>query len=130
MFEDLITSKINIDNDINADQLQLIIDLMTGYDKNYLFSEKIKISMMKKSKSWGSEVLNVAKRILCNSKQNPRKGLKSFFPNEFSKCILKEQENILVNLMNLYNDRNNIIKLFEDKNIEPNNFPYNAKSEP
>ena len=31
--------------------------------------------------------------------------------------------------MNLYNSKNKIIKLFKDKNSEPNNFPYNAKSE-
>ena len=32
--------------------------------------------------------------------------------------------------MQLYDDRNNIIKLFEDKIIEPDNFPLNAESEP
>ena len=32
--------------------------------------------------------------------------------------------------MKLYNDRNKIIKLFEDKNIKPSDYPDNAKSEP
>ena len=32
--------------------------------------------------------------------------------------------------MNLYNGRNKIIKLFEDKNILPSNYPHTAKSEP
>ena len=31
--------------------------------------------------------------------------------------------------MNLCNGRSKIIKLFEDKNIVPSNFPHNAKSE-
>ena len=31
--------------------------------------------------------------------------------------------------MYVYNGRSKIIKLFEDKNIKPTNFPYNAKSE-
>ena len=29
--------------------------------------------------------------------------------------------------MNLYHGRNKIIKLFEDKNIEPHDFQYNPK---
>ena len=32
--------------------------------------------------------------------------------------------------MNLYNGRNRIIKLFEDKNIMPSNYAQDAKSEP
>ena len=32
--------------------------------------------------------------------------------------------------MKLCNGRNKIIKLFEDKNIKPSDFPHNAKSEP
>ena len=32
--------------------------------------------------------------------------------------------------MNLYNGRNKIIKLFEDKNILPSKYPHTAKSEP
>ena len=31
--------------------------------------------------------------------------------------------------MNLCDDRNTIIKLFEDKNIKPSDYPYNATSE-
>ena len=31
--------------------------------------------------------------------------------------------------MYVYNGRSKIIKLFEDKNIKPTNFPYNVKSE-
>ena len=31
--------------------------------------------------------------------------------------------------MYVYNGRSKIIKLFEDKNIKPTNFPYTAKSE-
>ena len=32
--------------------------------------------------------------------------------------------------MNLYNDRNKIIKLFEDKNIMPSKYALNVKFEP
>ena len=32
--------------------------------------------------------------------------------------------------MNLYNDRNKIIKLFEDKDIMPSNYALDAKFEP
>ena len=32
--------------------------------------------------------------------------------------------------MNLYNSRNKIINLFENKNLKPSDFPYNAQSEP
>ena len=31
--------------------------------------------------------------------------------------------------MKLYDGKSKIIKLFEDKNIDPSNYPYNAKSE-
>ena len=31
--------------------------------------------------------------------------------------------------MHLHNDRNKIIKLFEDKYINPTDFPYNAETE-
>lgn len=46
MLDNLFTSKITIDN-VNADQITFIIDLMHGYDKNDLFSEKRRISVNK-----------------------------------------------------------------------------------
>ena len=35
-----------------------------------------------------------------------------------------------MNKMKLHNDRNKIIKLFEDKNSKPSEYPHNAISEP
>lgn len=46
VLDNLFTSKITIDN-VNADQITFIIDLMHGYDKNDLFSEKRRISVKK-----------------------------------------------------------------------------------
>ena len=102
---------------------------MERYDKNDLFNESIKISM-KKIKSWKSEVLNIAKINFQDSKQNQKKGIKIFCPKIFKEDILKNQQSVFLKEMNLYNSRNMIINLFENKNIKPSDFPYNAQSEP
>ena len=71
LLDDLITRRITVDS-ANADQIAFIIGLKQGYNKNYLFHEKIKISV-KKSKSCKKEALNKAKTIFYNSKQNRNK---------------------------------------------------------
>ena len=46
LLEDLVTSKININN-ANIDEIHLISNLMLGYNKNDLFDEEIIISVKK-----------------------------------------------------------------------------------
>ena len=41
----------------------------------------------------------------------------------------QEQGNVLLNAMNLYEGRNKIIKLYEDRNIKPSKYPHSAKFE-
>ena len=55
--------------------------------------------------------------------------MKSLFLTKFKEYIPKEQEDVFINPVNLYNDRNKIIKLFADKNIMPSNYALDAKSE-
>ena len=66
--------------------------------------------------------------MLKKKKNNPRRGVKSFFSKSFEKSIDKDQENALLNAASLWNDKNMIIKLFEGKNIKSIDYPYNAKS--
>ena len=56
VLDNLFTSKITIDN-VNADQITFIIDLIHGYEKNDLFSEKRRIGVKKKGKSWKKDAL-------------------------------------------------------------------------
>ena len=125
LLENLVTSKMNVDNAI-ADQISLIISFLREYNKNALFDDETR---KKRSIFLEYKVSNKAKEILCNCNKNPRSGIKSFFPKNFEKDIDKDQKNTLLNAMGLCNDKNMIIKLFEDKNIKPSDYPYNAKSE-
>lgn len=47
----------------------------------------------------------------------------------FQKHLIK-QKDVLLNAIKLYDERSNIIKLFEDKNIKPSNYLYDAEFEP
>ena len=76
------------------------------------------------------KTLTKANKKFLNSKTNPRKKIKSFFPKNFKEDILEDQNNILINKMKLYNDRNKVIKLFEGKNFKLRDYSLNAKSEP
>ena len=112
LLDNLLASKITTNN-VNADQISFIINLMNGYDKDDLFDEGKEMNV-NKGKSWEKKPLTKANK---NFKTNPRKKAKSFFPKNFKEDILEDQNNILINEMKLYTDRNKIIKLFEDKNI-------------
>ena len=125
LLEDLVTSKITVDI-ANADQISFIINLMRGYKSN-LFGEKTEMSV-KKGKSWKKNASIRANKIILSTKTNPRKEIKSF-PKNCKEGTLEDQRNILINSMRLYNGRNKIIKLFEDRNIKPTDYSYNAKSE-
>ena len=76
----LVTNKININN-AYIDQIHLVSNLMRWYDKDNLFA-RMKISVIK-SKSLENEFLKKAQIIFYDSKNNPTKGVKSFFPKEF-----------------------------------------------
>ena len=64
-------------------------------------------------------ILTSAKNIFLDTKNSPRKGIKSFFPKNVNEYISKEQANVLLNAMQLCYYRNKIVKLFEDKSIKP-----------
>ena len=124
LLEDLVTRKMTVD-DANADQLSFIINLMCGYDEKKLYSKE-----QVKSSFFHNTILTKANSVSLDTKKNPRKEIKSFFPKNFSKIISKEQTRVLLNAMQLCNYRNTIIRLFENKNIRPSMYAYNAKSEP
>ena len=79
---------------------------------------------------FNNTVLTKENYIFLDTKKNPNIGIKSFFPIKFHKFISGEQTNVLLNTIQLYNGRNKIIKLFEDKNITYSAYALNAKSEP
>ena len=61
--------------------------------------------------------------------KDPKKLTKSFFPIKFKGYISQGHKGVFINAMNLYNDRNKNIKLFEYENIMPFNYALDAKSE-
>ena len=124
LLESLVTRKMSV-NSANADQISFIINLMHGYsDERLCGTEEVKSEFLHKT------TLTKAKNVILNTKNNPKKEIKRFFPKTFNEYILKEQTNVLLNVMQLYNYRNKIIRLFENKNIRPSMSAYNAKSEP
>ena len=48
----------------------------------------------------------------------------------FKEGTSKEQKDALLNAIRLYDGRSKITRLFENKDIEPSDYPHNAKSEP
>ena len=64
LLKDTVVREISIHN-VNVVQLNLIIYLMHGYNKNDFFDEKCS---MKKSIYWKNEVINKAKEIFYDSK--------------------------------------------------------------
>ena len=74
LLEDLVTSKITVDN-ASVDQISFIINLLYRYKDNDLFDEKTEMSV-KKGKSWNNEALTKANKILLSTKTNPRKEIK------------------------------------------------------
>ena len=72
----------------------------------------------------------MAKIIYKNSKEKPLKSIKRIFPKKFKEGTSKEQEDVLSNTIKLYYGRSKIIGLFENKDIEPSDYPHNVKSGP
>ena len=118
----------------NIDQIAFIAYLLIGhYDKKY-FIEKAKVSkkeVFKKESSFSQiKAFNMAKMIYNNSKRNLLKSTKSLFTKNFKEGTTKEQRAVLLDAIKLYDGRSKIIRLFENKNIKPSNYPHNAKFEP
>ena len=100
------------------------MNIMTGI----LIKKKTQIDL-EKSRSH-SIVSARANDVFLDTKKYPKKAIKGFLSKKFKEYILQEQKGVFINAMNLYNDRNKIIKLFESKGITPSVYPTDAKSEP
>ena len=113
LLENLVTKKITI-NSANGDQIYFIIDLMHGCNKSKLVdTEAIKNDF------FYDTVLTKARKVFLDTKKNTRRGIKSFFLPKFKEYLPKVQQSVSLNAVNLYNDRNKIIKLIENKVISP-----------
>ena len=97
---------------------------MHGYDEGKL----IDIETIK-NEFFYNTALTKAKKDFLDTKKKFKKGIKIFFPKKFKEFISEEQKNILLNAMNLYNSRNKIIGLFENKAISHSMYAYDAKSD-
>ena len=94
--------------------MRFIVSLLLGYYDRNLFIEGTKI-YKGKSSSGQDKDLDMTKRILKSSKEKPLKSIKYFFPKYFKERILKEQKDVLLNAIKLYDKKSKIIQLFEDK---------------
>ena len=102
---------------------------MTGYcNKDFLLKKRK--TYKEKSDFLHGKALRMTKMILKNNKEKPLRSIKTFFQKKLKEDILKELKDVLLNEIKLYDGKSKIIKLFEDKNIKPSNFPHNAKSKP
>ena len=122
LLEGPVTRKMTVDS-ANFDQISFIIKLMHGYNEGELYGIKELAS-----KFFRNTILRKANEVFLDAKKNPRKGIKRFFPKNFNKFISKKQTIFLLNAMQLYNYRNKIIELLENKNIKPSMHAYNARS--
>ena len=99
---------------------------MHGYDENKLTDiETIK----DKSYPPRNAILTKAQKIFLDTKKDSRKEIKSFFPTKFKEYLPKDQQGVLLNAMRLYNYRNKITRLFENRNIKSSMHVLDAKSE-
>ena len=119
LLEGLVTRKMTLNN-ANADQISFMINLMHGYDEGKLYDIK-----ELKSRFFRNTILTKASDVFLNTKKNPKKEIKSFFPKNFKEIISKEKTNVLLNAMQLYNYRNKIIRLLENKYIRPSVYAHN-----
>ena len=80
LLKNLLTKKTIIDR-ANADQISFIIDLMHGYDGSKLTDAEV----IKDECYFYNVFLRKAKRVFLDTKKNPKREIKSFFP---PKCVL------------------------------------------
>ena len=104
--------KLAVDN-VNIDQISFIIGLMKGYDESKL----IDLETIKDKSYFPSVFLTKTQRIFLDAEKDPNKGIKNFFPSKFKEYLPKDKQGVLLNAMQLYDYRNKIIKLFENKDI-------------
>ena len=71
MLDNLLISKITT-NEVNADQISFIINLMHGYDKDDFFDERTEMSV-KKRQILEKQNFNKSKQNFLNSKTNTSK---------------------------------------------------------
>ena len=97
--EGLVATKMIV-NGANTDQISFKINLMHGYDEEKLYGIK-----ELKRKFFHNTILTKANDVFLDTKENPRKEIKNFFPKNFNEYIPKEQTNVLSNARQLYNYR-------------------------
>ena len=79
---------------------------------------------------WQSKAFSMEKIIYNSSRKIPLRSIKIFFSKNFKEGTTKEQKAVLLNAVKLYDGTSKIIiRLFENKDIKPNDYPHNAKSE-
>ena len=86
---------------------------MKGYDESKL----IDLETIKDKSYFPSVFLTKTQRIFLDAEKDPNKGIKNFFPSKFKEYLPKDKQGVLLNAMQLYDYRNKIIKLFENKDI-------------
>ena len=124
----LLTSKTNRTN-TSIDQIAFTAYLLMGYYDKKLFIEKAEVSKTK-SGFWQSKAFSMEKIIYNSSRKIPLRSIKFFFSKNFKEGTTKEQKAVLLNAVKLYDGTSKIIiRLFENKDIKPNDYPHNAKSE-
>ena len=122
--ENLLTKKTII-NSANVDQISFIIDLVHGYDESKLTD----IETIKDESFFYNSFLTKAEKVFSDIKKNPKKVIKSFFPPNIRDYLPKYHQCVLLNAMQLYNYKNKIIRLFENKDIRPSMYAHNAESD-
>ena len=99
---------------------------MKGYDESKL----IDLETIKDKSYFHNVFLTKTQRIFLDAEKDPNEGIKNFFPSKFKEYLPKDKQGVLLNAMQLYDYRNKIIKLFENKNIKSSMHALNGKSEP
>ena len=122
LLKELLTKKTNANN-ANFDQISFIIYSMYGCDESKL----IDIMTIRDKFYFHDAFLTKTKIVFLGTTKNPKKGIKTFFPPKFREYLPKDHQSVILNAMELYNYRNKIFRLFQNKNIRPS---MNAKSDP
>ena len=86
LLEGLVTRKMTVNN-ANVDQISFIINLIHGYDAGKLYNIK-----ELKSEFLNTTILTKANDVFLNTKKNPKKEIKSFFPKNFNNSFQKSKQ--------------------------------------
>ena len=88
--------------------------IMVYYDED-IFTERTKLCKEEKG-SWRDKALSMA-----GQQRKTIKKYKNFLSKNIQRRPFKKAKSVLLNAIKLYDGKSKIIKLFEDKNIEPSN---------